>query len=131
MLKSVIYCKEHRVNIFFQKEQIAIFDAEGNEHPFLMIMIATLSTCAQIERESIRFRMKSGYDHYRANGGRVGRKEGYRVTVEDYERKYPQLVQDLRDKANGAKGRLYSVRALAERHGINASTVQAVAKLLR
>ena len=28
------------------------------------------------ERTLIRARMSSGYDHYRAHGGRVGRKEG-------------------------------------------------------
>lgn len=131
VLKSVIYCKENRINVYFQKEQLSIFNADGNEHPFLMIMIATLSTCAQIERESIRFRMKSGYDNYRAKGGKVGRKKGYRATMEDYGTKYPQLVKDLRDKANGAKGSLYSVRALAERYEVNPSTVQTISKMLK
>lgn len=131
VLKSVIYCKENRINVYFQKEQLHIFNADGTEHPFLMIMIATLSTCAQLERESIRFRMASGYDNYRANGGKVGRKEGYRKTIQDYERTNNGLVQDLRDKMNGAKGKLYSVRSLAERHNVNPSTVQAITKLLK
>jgi DNA invertase Pin-like site-specific DNA recombinase len=131
VLKAVINCKEHRINVYFQKEQLSIFTPDGNEHPFLMIMIATLSTCAAIEREGIVFRLKSGYNNYRLKGGKVGRKEGYRVTMKDYEVKYPALVKDLRDKANGAKGSLYSVRALADRHHVNASTVQAVTKLLK
>ena len=131
VLKSVIYCKENKINVYFQKEQLNIFNADGSENPFLMIMIATLSTCAQLERESIRYRMASGYDNYRANGGKVGRKEGYRKTLEDYERTNPELLADLKEKAKGAKGKLYSVRSLAERHGVNPSTVQAITKLMK
>lgn len=132
VLKSVIYCKENRINVFFQKEQLHIFNADGSENPFLMIMIATLSTCAQLERESIRFRMASGYDNYRANGGKVGRKEGYRKSIQDYERTNPELVADLREKAKMSKpGKLYSVRALAERYNVNPSTVQAIANMLK
>ena len=132
VLKSVIYCKENRINVYFQKEQLSIFNADGNEHPFLMIMIATLSTCAQIERESIRFRMKSGYDNYRAKGGKVGRKEGYRMNIETYESKYPELVADLRKKIEkNLRGDKYSVRYLAKEHNVNESTVQAITRLLK
>ena len=131
VLKSVIYCKENRINVFFQKEQFSIFNHDGQPHPFLMIFISVLGTCASMEREAIRFRMKSWFDNFRANGGKVGRKEGYRISMSDYESKYPELVKDLRDKANGAKGRLYSVRALADRHNVNASTVQAISSLMR
>ena len=132
VLKSVIYCKENHINVYFQKEQLNIFNVDGSENPFLMIMIATLSTCAQLERESIRFRMASGYDAYRAKGGKVGRKEGYRKTIEDYERTNPGLIADLREKAKMDKpGKLYSVRALAERHNVNPSTVQTITNMLR
>ena len=131
VLKAVIFCKENGINVFFQKEQFAIFNPDGQPHPFLMIFISVLGTCASMEREAIRFRMKSGYDNFRNNGGKVGRKEGYRISMSDYESKYPELVKDLRDKANGSKGRLYSIRALAERHNVNASTVQAIVKKMQ
>lgn len=132
VLKSVIYCKEHNVNIFFQKEQFSIFNQDGKPHPFLMIFISVLGTCASLEREAIRFRMKSGYEVFRANGGKVGRKEGYRMKKEDYLRKYPELIKDLQDKINNcAKGSLYSVRSLAERHNVNASTIQTITKIMK
>lgn len=131
VLKSVIFCKEQGINIYFQKEQFNIFNADGQPHPFLMIFISVLGTCASLERESIRFRMKSGYDKYRADGNKVGRREGFRFKMKDYEAKYPKLVADLRDKQNGAKGKLYSVRALADRHNVNASTVQTISSLMK
>ena len=84
-----------------------------------------------MEREAIRFRMKSGYEQFRADGGKVGRKTGYRVTMEQYKEKYPELVKDLQEKKDGASGKLYSIRALADRHNVNASTVQAITKMMK
>ncbi len=130
ILKSIIFCKEHHTNVYFQKEQLSIFNSEGNEHPFLMIMIATLGTCAKLEREAIRFRMKSGYDKFRADGGKVGRKKGYRMQLEDYDRKYPVMMKELREKLDGAVGRFYTINAVAKRHEVNPSTVQAAMRIL-
>lgn len=130
ILKSIIFCKEHKTNVYFQKEQLSIFNADGDEHPFLMIMIATLGTCAKLEREAIRFRMKSGYDKFRAEGGKVGRKTGYRMKLEDYDRKYPRLMADLRKKLNGSRAKRYRNCTLANRYRINVSTVRAAIKIL-
>ena len=130
ILKSIIFCKENKTNVYFQKEQLSIFNPDGEEHPFLMIMIATLGTCAKLEREAIRFRMKSGYDKFRAEGGKVGRKTGYRMKLEDYDKKYPKLMADLRLKLSGRKGKRYRNAALAKRYKINVSTVNAAAKIL-
>ena len=71
VLKSVIYCKEHGINVFFQKEQFSIFNQDGQPHPFLMIFISVLGTCASMEREAIRYRMASGYANYRAKVARL------------------------------------------------------------
>ena len=93
-------------------------------------MIATLGTCAKLEREAIRFRMKSGYDKFRAEGGKVGRKTGYRMKLEDYDKKYPGLMKDLRLKLSGRKSKRYKNASLAKRYKINVSTVNAAAKIL-
>ena len=42
----------------------------------LRIMIATLSTCAQLERDNISFRMLSGRKRYIEKGGKLGRNVG-------------------------------------------------------
>ena len=130
VLSNVKLCKENHLNVYFQKEQLSIFNDDGGEHPFLMILIAALGTCAKLEREAIRFRMKSGYDKYRAEGGKVGRKKGYRMQLEDYDRKYPALMDDLRKKLSGRKAKRYRNASLAKRHNVNVSTVQSAAKML-
>ena len=131
LLRTVLELKERGVNVHFKKEGISMYQ-DGKENPFFLVMLSTLAVCAELERGNIRERMKSGYTYFRAKGGKVGRKEGYRKTIADYERQHPQLVADLREKAKGkAKGKAYSVRALAERYGLNPCTVQTIASLIR
>ena len=74
VLSNVQLCKEHHLNVYFQKEQLSIFNSDGKEHPFLTIFIAVLGTCAEMERENIKFRLNSGKVNYIAEGGKVGRK---------------------------------------------------------
>ena len=48
------------INFYIQKEQLILLDDEGHPSFFAPIMIATLSTCAQLERDNISFRLQSG-----------------------------------------------------------------------
>lgn len=81
-------------------------------------MIATLSTCAQLERENITFRLNSGRANYIAKGGKLGRKKGSIKTEETLREQYKDTIMLLR------KG--YSVRNTAKLQGIGVSTVQRI-----
>ena len=102
VLANVRYCKEHHLNIYFQKENIYIFDNEGKENPFLTIMIAVLGTCAQLERENIKFRLESGRKQYVsksiAETGKsgLGRKVGYRKPNEEKQKQYKEVLKLLK-----------------------------------
>lgn len=65
---------DNGINLYMQKEQLTLLDAEGKPTMFAPIMIATLSTCAQLERENIKFRLNSGRKLYIERGGKLGRK---------------------------------------------------------
>ena len=102
VLANVRYCKEHHLNIYFQKENIYIFDREGKENPFLTIMIAVLGTCAQLERENIKFRLDSGRKQYvdkcvkETGKSGLGRKEGYRKTRDEKQKQYKDVLKLLK-----------------------------------
>lgn len=49
VLKNVMLCKENKLNVYFHKENLSIFDDSGKGHPFLTIFIAILGTVAQME----------------------------------------------------------------------------------
>ena len=128
--KNVIAFKEKHINVYFQKEGFQLFDDNGEVNPFTNIFVAVLGTCAQIERDNIKFRLNSGLAQYRANGGRVGRKEGYQKPKEDYLAQYPELIQKLKERKNhldnGIRDKDDSVRSIAQHFGVNVSTVQTI-----
>ena len=108
------------INLYMQKEQLALLDAEGKPTMFAPIMIATLSTCAQLERENIKFRLNSGRKLYIERGGKLGRKVGSIKTIEQKKEQYKDIISYLK--------RGYSVRTTAKLTNKGASTVQRIKK---
>ena len=104
------------INIYFQKEQFTLLGDDGKPSLFAPVMIATLSTCAQLERENIQFRLNSGRANYIAKGGKLGRKKGSVKSEEFLKEQYRDAITLLK------KG--YSVRNVAKLQGIGISTVQ-------
>ena len=108
------------INLYMQKEQLTLLDADGKPTMFAPIMIATLSTCAQLERENIKFRLNSGRKLYIERGGKLGRKVGSIKTTEQKKEEHKDIISYLK------KG--YSVRNVAKLCNKGISTVQRVKK---
>ena len=108
------------INLYMQKEQLTLLDAEGKPTMFAPIMIATLSTCAQLERENIKFRLNSGRKLYIERGGKLGRKVGSIKTTEQKKEEHKDIISYLK------KG--YSVRNVAKLSNKGVSTVQRIKK---
>ena len=100
----------------FQKEQLSIFNADGKEHPFLIIFIAVLATCAEMERENIQYRLNSGRRIYIEHGGTLGRKKGSTKSREKKEEEYKDVLAYL-DKG-------YKIADIAKLTDTSTSTVQ-------
>ena len=122
VLKNVLHCKEVRINLFFQKENLFLFQEDGTENPYSNIMIAVLGTAAQMERDNIKFRLNSGRAKYIAEGGVLGRPKGTKKSAEQLRAEYPNVVKELR--------RGTSVRRTAKLCDVSNSTVQRVKKAL-
>jgi DNA invertase Pin-like site-specific DNA recombinase len=115
VLANVKRCKENNLNIYFQKENISIFQADGSKNPFLNIFISVLGTCAEMEREAIKFRLDSGLKRYREQGGKVGRKVGSIKTREQKQDEYAKVLRCLK------QGK--SIRDTSVLCGVSVSTV--------
>ena len=120
VLASVKELLDCGINIYIQKEQFNLLGEDGKPSLFAPIMLATLSTCAQLERENITFRLQSGRKQYVAKGGRLGRKPGSVKTVEQKKEEYREAIMLLK------KG--YSIRDVAKLTGKGISTIQRVKK---
>lgn len=106
------------INLYMQKEQLTLLDSEGKPTMFAPIMIATLSTCAQLERENIKFRLNSGRKLYIERGGKLGRKVGSIKTTDQKREEYKDIISYLK--------RGYSIRNVAKLSGKGISTVQRI-----
>lgn len=88
VLANVKRCKDNNLNIYFQKENLAIFQPDGSKNPFLNIFISVLGTCAEMERENIKFHLNSGREKYIAEDGKLGRKVGSVKSKEKKQEEY-------------------------------------------
>ena len=85
-------------------------------------MIQILTSVSEMERTTIRQRIKSGYEQYRKNGGVVGRKEGYKKSDEEILNDYKDVVKLLKQG--------YSVRKVMKLTDRSNGTIQKVKKLI-
>ena len=111
---------DNGINLYMQKEQLTLLDKEGKPTLFAPIMIATLSTCAQLERDNISFRLNSGRKRYIDQGGKLGRTLGSLKTKEQKETEYKEALMYLR------KG--YSIRITSKLTHVSVSTIQRLKK---
>ena len=93
-------------------------------NPIASLVLGIMSQFNTLEKNLIRARMASGYEHHRASGGRVGRKEGYRKSEEDYRTHYDREIT-LLSKGNTLKDvraitgtSINTLRKLKEKYGL-------------
>jgi DNA invertase Pin-like site-specific DNA recombinase len=96
---------QHQVCLYIHN--IGLYSMQkGKVNPMASFMVNILSSVAELERTSIRARMKSGYDYHRQSGGRVGRQQGQVKDKETFmaeNRKVVQLIQSGHSVRNVAK----------------------------
>ena len=93
-------------------------------NPIASLVLGIMSQFNTLEKNLIRARMASGYEHHRASGGRVGRKEGYRKSEADYRTTYDREIT-LLSKGNTLKDvraitgtSINTLRKLKEKYGL-------------
>lgn len=133
LCEAIKYCKENHIdvllvselsrlgiNLYIQKEQFTLLDKEGKPSLFAPVMIATLSTCARLERDNTSFRLNSGRKQYVEKGGKLGRPTGSTKSQDKKREEYREVINLLN------KG--YAISDVAKLTGKGISTVQRVKK---
>ena len=124
-----LYRLEVHLNCYFQKEQMSLYLDDGTENPFLAIFISVISTCAAIERDSIKFRLNDARSkkiaEAKASGKTLaavgfGRPRGSIKTAEKKSIEYAGVLRSLR------KGK--SIRDTAKICNVSVSTVKRLKK---
>jgi len=110
------------ISLYIQNYNIETLTADGEVNPMSQFLITILAEVARMERKTIRERVESGYKNYRANGGKVGRKEGYRKSEADMREQYAEEIRLLR------KG--ISLRNISKITGTSVNTIRKCQSLI-
>ena len=87
---------EQGVSVYIHQNGLDTLQPDGKPNPIAQLVLGVLAQFNSMERSLIRSRMESGYNHYRANGGKVGRKVGYRKTDQQMKEEYAEELRLLR-----------------------------------
>lgn len=120
VLETIKRCIDNKVNVFFQKEGLRLFDDTGKVNGIMAIYISCLGFCAEKERENIYFRLHQGRELAKVKGVKMGRKKGSIETREHKAVKHADIIRCLK------KG--CSIRDTAKICSVGISTVQRIKK---
>ena len=93
---------EARVSLYILQNGLETLLPDGRPNPIANLCFGIIAEFNNLEKHLIRARMASGYEHHRASGGRVGRKEGYRKSEDEFRTTYDREIA-LLSKGNTLK----------------------------
>lgn len=116
VLKVIEQFNKLGISLYIQNYGIETLTENGEVNPMSQFLCTLLVEVARMERRTIRERVESGYKNYRANGGKVGRKEGYRKSEKEMREQYAEEIRLLR------KG--ISLRNISKITGTSVNTIR-------
>ena len=123
VLAAIDMLNKAKVSLYIMNYNIETLTPDGKVNPMSQFMITLLAEVARMERRTIKERMASGYNNFRANGGKVGRKTGYRKSDEDFRTQYKDVFRLL--------GKRVSLRDISKATGVSVNTVKRCKNLLK
>ena len=93
---------EAGVSLYILQNGLETLLPDGKPNPIANLCFGIIAEFNNLEKNLIRARMSSGYEHHRASGGSVGRKKGFRKSEDDYRMNYDREIT-LLSKGNTLK----------------------------
>ena len=85
-----------KVSVFVLQNGLETLLPNGQENPLANMVLGILAHFNSVERSVLRSRMTSGYNQFRAKGGKVGRKVGYRKSDDEMRSQYVEEIKLLK-----------------------------------
>ena len=95
-LQVIEQLTQMRVSVYILQNGLETLMADGSVNPIAQLVLGIIGQFNSMERSLIRSRMSSGYQHFRSNGGKVGRKEGYKKSDEQMKEQYSKELSLLK-----------------------------------
>ena len=122
VLKSLETFHSKGISLYVLNYNIETLNEDGTVNPMAQMMVTMLAEFARAERTAIQQRLASGYKKHISNGGRVGRKAGYKIDDNALLDKHNDIVKLLK------KNR--SIREISKIVNKSTWTVQKIKKLI-
>lgn len=122
VLNTIKLLNDNCISLFIKNYNIETLNDKCEINPLSQFLIQILTSVSEMEKTTIRQRIKSGYDHYRKNGGKVGRKEGFRKDKEIILQENKDVVKLLKQE--------YSVRKIMKLTDKSSGTVMKIKKMI-
>lgn len=87
---------EKGISLYILQNGLETLQSDGKPNPIAQLVLGMIAQFNSMERGLIRSRMESGYNHFRSNGGKVGRKQGYTKTVDAMKEEYAEEIRLLK-----------------------------------
>lgn len=114
---------ENGVSIYIQNIGMETLLSNGKPNYMFKPILLTLMGFAEMEREQLRARVKSGLENAKRNGVTLGRPTGSSKSDKELLKQYASLVRDLSDGL--------SIRKAAKIHDVSPTTAQKVKRAMR
>lgn len=122
VLKTIKLLNDNCISLFIKNYNIETLNDKCEINPLSQFMIQILTSVSEMEKTTIRQRVKSGYDQFRKNGGKVGRKEGFRKDKDLLLQEHKDVVKLLKQD--------YSVRKVMKLTDKSSGTIMKIKKLM-
>lgn len=95
-LQVIESLNEKHISLYIYQNGLETLLNDGSVNPIAQLVLGIIGQFNAMERSLIRSRMESGYNNYRKNGGKVGRKQGYRKSDDEKRQQYKEELRLLK-----------------------------------
>lgn len=122
VLKTINLLNNKCISLYIKNHNIETLNDKCEINPMSQFMIQILTSVSEMEKSTIRMRISSGYNNYRNQGGKVGRKEGFKKGNELILEENKEVVKLLKQG--------YSIRKVMKLTDKSSGLVQKVKRLI-
>ena len=121
-LQIVEMLNEMKISLYILENGVESLQTDGSVNPIAQLVLGIMAQFNSMERSLIRSRMESGYNHFRNNGGKVGRKSGFKKSDEQMKEEYAEEIRLLK--------RGYSLRNIYKLTGTSVNTLRKIRAII-